>query len=120
MRSGDESSILECKFNPWHEHNFSPQGAINLLFLSCDESSLLVCKFNPWHEYDCSLKEQLSFVCFQVMRAACLGANSTRGVSTTAPPRRAIKILMRSGDESSLLECKFNPWHEHDCSPRIS
>jgi hypothetical protein len=25
---------------------------------------------------------------------------------------------MRSGDESSLLECKFNPWREHDCSPK--
>jgi hypothetical protein len=23
-----------------------------------------------------------------------------------------------TGDESSLLECKFNPWREHDCSAK--
>jgi hypothetical protein len=54
-----------------------------------------------------------------VMRAAYWSANSTRGMSTTAP-QGSVNIFMRSGDESSLLECKFNPWHEHDCSPRIS
>ena len=26
-------------------------------------------------------------------------------------------FYMVQGEESSLLECKFNPWREHDCSP---